>query len=80
MVITTTFTATAAGATRIVAKSGGKQATVKPDLTRSADWNHGNAAGTLAAKLGLGAGHVHNPMTFVKSDAGGRGTFTITGV
>lgn len=41
------------GASRIVAKGAGKQRTVPFDPSKSSDWNHGNAAGTLALVLGL---------------------------
>ena len=50
--ITTRYTVTEKGAGRIVAKGNGKQATVVYDHEHSADWNHGEAAGTLCLKLG----------------------------
>lgn len=40
------------GASRIVAKGAGRQRTVPFDPAKSSDWNHGNAAGTLALALG----------------------------
>lgn len=39
------------GAGRIVAKGNGKQRTVPFNHAHSADWNHGNAAGTLGLVL-----------------------------
>lgn len=57
MTITTTDTATSTGAPRILATGGGKQATFTPDADRSASWNHGTAAGVLAARLGLSEAH-----------------------
>lgn len=53
MIIRTAATSNASGRSQIVAKGGGKQRTVSVDLSKSSDWNHGNAAGTLALALGL---------------------------
>lgn len=39
------------GTAQIVAKSNGKQRTVNVDHSKSLNWNHGNAAGTLARAL-----------------------------
>lgn len=47
MNITTTYTSNATGRSQIIAKGNGKQRTVSYDQSKSADWNHGNAAGTL---------------------------------
>lgn len=52
-VIRTAYTTTATGASRIVAKGGGKQRTIPFDPAVSSDRNHGNAAGTLGLVLGL---------------------------
>lgn len=50
--ITTSYhTVERTGAGRITAKGGGKQRTVSVDLSKSSDWNHGNAAGTLIVAL-----------------------------
>lgn len=52
------------GAGKIRAKGAGKQRTVPLDLSKSSDWNHAEAAGTLALALGLtwhdGIGHDSN--------------------
>lgn len=53
MIIRTAYTTNAAGRGQIVAKGGGRQRTVAFDLSKTADWNHGAAAGTLALVLGL---------------------------
>lgn len=45
--VRTQYKTTYTGAGRIVAKAGGRQATVPYDHEHSADWNHGNAAGVL---------------------------------
>jgi len=50
MNITTTYTVTAKGAGRIVAKGGRKQHTQPYDHDLSAAANHGSAAGVLARK------------------------------
>lgn len=55
VVIRTSYKSNANGTGQIVAKCGGKQRTVNLDLSKSNDWNHGNAAGTLALVLGLPA-------------------------
>lgn len=52
-IIRTAYSTNANGAGRIVAKGAGKQRTVSLDLSKSSEWNHGNAAGTLALTLGL---------------------------
>lgn len=39
------------GTPKVLAKGGGKQRTVAWDLSKSTDWNHGTAAGTLALVL-----------------------------
>ena len=51
MNITATKTSNHNGRTQVVAKGNGKQRTVSWDHSRSADWNYGNAAGTLALVL-----------------------------
>lgn len=38
---------------KIVAKCNGKQRTTPVDPSKGRDWNHGNAAGTLALALDL---------------------------
>lgn len=52
------------GASRIVAKGGGRQKTITYDPALSSDRNHGNAAGELALILGWkwhdGIGHDSN--------------------
>lgn len=47
MNITTTFGSNASGATTITAKGEGRQRTIKSDPAKSADANHGAAAGAL---------------------------------
>lgn len=49
--ITTTYTTTAKGAGRIVAKGAGKQHTEPYDPARGVAANHGAAAGVLARKI-----------------------------
>lgn len=56
MNITTKHTSNVNGRGQIVAKGGGKQRTVSLDHSKSNDWNHGNAAGTLALVLFQGPG------------------------
>lgn len=51
--ITTKYGSTATGAGRITAKGAGKQRTIPYSHARSAEQNHGDAAGTLALALGL---------------------------
>lgn len=76
--VTTAITSTPAGATRYVAKGQGKQATVKPDLSKSNDWNHGNAAGTLLLKLGTRVLDLPvGSLTHDQSDDGTVHTFTV---
>jgi hypothetical protein len=52
------------GTPKVLAKGAGKQRTTAWDLSKSTDWNHGNAAGALALVLGLewhdGIGHDSN--------------------
>lgn len=55
------------GASRITAKGAGKQRTVPFDPAKSSDWNHGNAAGTLALALGL---TWHDGITHDQNDSG----------
>lgn len=45
--IKTTRTSTASGAGRVLAVSNGKRLTSKWDLSKSAEWNHGDAAANL---------------------------------
>jgi hypothetical protein len=52
-IIRTSYQTNASGRSQILAKGGGKQRTVNYDDSKSSDWNHGNAAGTLALVLGL---------------------------
>lgn len=54
MIITVTKKASANGAGNVVATGSGRQKTVRWDHSHSADWNFGNAAGTLAQIIGLG--------------------------
>lgn len=54
MTITTKHVSNAAGRPQVLAKGGDKQRTVSWDLSKSADWNHGNAAGTLSLVLWQG--------------------------
>lgn len=51
MNITTTKKNNHNGTPQILAKGNGKQRTVSYDLSKSIEWNHGNAAGTLALVL-----------------------------
>ena len=53
VIIRTQYKTNANGGSQILAKGAGKQRTVGYDPSRSSDWNHGNAAGTLALVLGL---------------------------
>lgn len=48
MRIVTKHTSNASGRSQVIAKGHGRQRTVSVDLSKSADWNHGIAAGTLA--------------------------------
>lgn len=52
MNITTKYTTTANGAGRIVAKANGRQLTSAYDQSKSANWNHGTAAGALILEKG----------------------------
>lgn len=52
-IIHTKYKTNASGRSQVLAKGGGKQRTVNWDASRSTDWNHGNAAGTLALVLDL---------------------------
>lgn len=51
MRITTRYTSNNNGTGQVLAKGGGKQRTVNWNHIKSNDWNHGNAAGTLALVL-----------------------------
>jgi len=51
MNITTTKKNNHNGTAQILAKGGGRQRTVSYDSSKSIEWNHGNAAGTLALVL-----------------------------
>lgn len=53
MILRTSYKTNGSGRSQILAKGGGKQRTVNYDDSRSSDWNHGTAAGTLALALGL---------------------------
>lgn len=53
MNITTKYKTNHNGTGQIVAKGGGRQRTVNYNPAQSPEWNHGEAAGTLAAVLGL---------------------------
>lgn len=78
--VTTDRTSTASGASRVVAKSSGKQLTHKWDDSKSAAWNHGTAAGALLLeKFNFGPLDVNMPMTHKMSDDGQHRTFTIGG-
>lgn len=50
--ITVKPTSNASGRPQRIAKGAGKQRTVSVDLSKSDDWNEGNAAGTLGLVLG----------------------------
>ena len=50
--ITVKVTSNASGRPQRKATGAGKQRTVSVDLSKSDDWNYGNAAGTLGAVLG----------------------------
>lgn len=52
-IIHTKTTSNASGRSQVIAKGGGRQRTVSVDQSKSNDWNHGNAAGTLGLALGL---------------------------
>lgn len=81
MNITTKYTTNVNGRSQIVAKGGGKQRTVSYDPSRSNDWNHGAAAGTL---LRVHFGQVGQPalddlmsnITHGSNDSGTVHTFT----
>jgi len=47
MVIVRTSYTNKNGTPKVIARGAGKQRTVAWDLSKSTDWNHGNAAGTL---------------------------------
>lgn len=51
-IIRTSYQTNANGTGQILAKGGGKQRTTQVDLSKSAAWNHGVAAGALALVLG----------------------------
>lgn len=73
------------GSSRVVAKSNGRQRTVKVDLSKSERWNHGAAAGTLLAALLTDEqkAKVAHPSGMQRlsveslSDAGGKYRFTV---
>lgn len=51
MNITTRHTSNASGRGQVIAKGGGRQRTISWDHAKSADHNHGAAAGTLIRAL-----------------------------
>lgn len=73
--VITTRTSAPSGAGRVIAKGRGKQRTHKWDLSKSADWNHGTAAGTLL--LALGHDDSDWPITHDSDDSGNRHVFTV---
>lgn len=53
VIIHTQYKTNASGRGQILARGEGRQRTVSVDQSKSSDWNHGNAAGTLGLVLGL---------------------------
>jgi hypothetical protein len=51
LTIVTTYKTNAAGKGQVIAKGENKQRTVTYDQSKSIEWNHGAAAGTLANVL-----------------------------
>lgn len=74
MRIVTTYKTNANGRAQILAKGNGKQKTVSYDHAQSMDWNHGNAAGTLALTLGV---EDHDGMTHETNESGTRHVFEV---
>lgn len=72
MNIKTKYKTNANGTAQIVAKGNGKQKTVNVDHSKSLDWNHGNAAGTLALALEYPK---HGDITHDSNDSGTEHTF-----
>jgi hypothetical protein len=70
LTLSTTNKFSATGAPQILAKGNGRQVTVKVDQTKSQDWNHGTAAGTLALKLGLTSADATSNMSHAVNDKG----------
>lgn len=62
------------GASRIVAKGGGKQRTVPFDPSKSSDWNHGNAAGEVARLLFVGKAARKKAASIATHDSSDDGT------
>lgn len=62
------------GASRIVAKGGGKQRTVPFDPSKSSDWNHGNAAAEVARLLFVGDTARHIAADLCAHDSNDAGT------
>ena len=60
------------GRSQILTKGGGKQKTVNVEQAKGLNWNHGNAAGELALKLGL---TWHNDVQHEMSEDGTQHTF-----
>lgn len=79
MNITTTKKSNANGRPQVTAKGGGKQRTVNYDLSRSAAWNHGNAAGTLGLVLFEGdkSREIAAKHARVTKDTGGKMVFSL---
>ena len=79
MNITTTKKSNANGRPQILAKGGGKQRTVSYDLSKSAEWNHGNAAGTLGLVLFQGdkSREIAAKTAKVVKDTGGTMVFSL---
>lgn len=83
MKIVTRHTSNAAGRGQVIAKGNGKQRTISWDHSKSADWNHGAAAGTLAVALvgkhtGPDADQVVSTAIHTVNDDGSH-TFNLTG-
>ena len=80
MNITTTKKNASNGRPQILAKGSGKQRTVSYDLSKSIEWNHGNAAGTLALVLVQGETArkiAAETAKVVKHPSGGKMVFSI---
>lgn len=83
--VTTQHVSMGDGSSRVVAKSNGRQRTIKVDLSKSERWNHGAAAGTLLAALLTDEqkAKVTHPSGMQRlsveslSDAGGKYRFTV---
>lgn len=80
-IIRTAYKSNAQGRGQIVATIDGfegskrRQRTVNMDLSKSSDWNHGNAAGVLAEATGLGW---HDAIEHDSNDSGTKHGFAWT--